>query len=225
MTRHQMAEYMYKLLQALNYLHRYDIVHRDVKPANFLHNFESKTFRLIDFGSAETGTKGFVRKGGGTRGFRAPETLIGMETQTAAVDVWSAGIILLSLITGKRYILTQHGKNVKGDICDAEHLKEIEMIVGKTEMQQLHGQQCDTQGDKSLGEQCEKQRDGIEHEKQTGWAAKALQSSIPERSLKKDDQVLDLLSKMLNVQPSKRITSADAIEHPFFVSAGFCKRP
>ena len=225
MTRHQMAEYMYKLLQALNYLHRYDIVHRDVKPANFLHNFESKTFRLIDFGSAETGTKGFVRKGGGTRGFRAPETLIGMETQTAAVDVWSAGIILLSLITGKRYILTQHGKNVKGEICDAEHLKEIEMIVGKTEMQQLHGQQCDTQGDKSLGEQCEKQRDGIEHEKQTGWAAKALQSSIPERSLKKDDQVLDLLSKMLNVQPSKRITSADAIEHPFFVSAGFCKRP
>ena len=92
-------------------------------------------------------------------------------------------------------------------------------------MQQLHGQQCDMQGDESLGKQCKKHRDGIEHETQTGWAAKALQSSIPERSLKNDDQVLDLLSKMLNVQPSKRITSADAIEHPYFVSAGLCKRP
>jgi serine/threonine protein kinase len=225
MTRHQMAEYMYKLLQALNYLHRHDIVHRDVKPANFLHNFESKIFRLIDFGSADTGTEGFVRRGGGTRGFRAPETLIGLETQTAAVDVWSAGIILLSLITGKRYILTQYDTKVKGKVCDAEHLKEIEMIVGKTEMQQLYGQQCDTQGDESLREQCKKHRDGIEHEKQTGWAAKALQSSIPGRNFKNDDQVLDLLSQMLNVQPSKRITTAGAIEHPFFVSAGFCKRP
>ena len=103
-----------------------------MKPANFLHIFESKTFRLIDFGSADTGTKGFVRRGSGTRGFRAPESLIGMETQTAAVDVLSAGIILLSLITGKRYILTQHDKGVTGKDCDAKHLKEIEMIFGKT---------------------------------------------------------------------------------------------
>jgi len=192
-------------------VHEQNIVHRDVKPANFLHNFQSETFRLIDFGSAVIGTKGFIKTGGGTRGFRAPEILIGKQTQTAAVDVWSAGIILLSLITGKPYILTQHGDKVKGNVVDATNLKEIGLIVGKSEMQQLHDQQCDEYGD------------GSQHETQTGWAAKALQSVIKGRNWKNDDHALDLLSKMLNVQPSKRITSADALKHPFLQSA--MKRP
>jgi serine/threonine protein kinase len=173
-----------------------------VKPENFLHNFQSNTFRLIDFGSAEKGANGFVKTGGGTRGFRAPEILQGIATQTAAVDVWSAGIILLSLITGKPYILSQHDKNAKGNDVDVSHLKEIEEIVGKTEIQQLN------EG-KEYG-------DGSQHENTTGWAAKALQSVITARNWKNDDHALDLLSKMLNVQSSERITSADALKHPFF---------
>jgi serine/threonine protein kinase len=202
MTTQQIRDYMYRLLQALNYLHERNVVHRDVKPENFLHNFQSNTFRLIDFGSAEKGANGFVKTGGGTRGFRAPEILQGIATQTAAVDVWSAGIILLSLITGKPYILSQHDKNAKGNDVDVSHLKEIEEIVGKTEIQQLN------EG-KEYG-------DGSQHENTTGWAAKALQSVITARNWKNDDHALDLLSKMLNVQSSERITSADALKHPFF---------
>ena len=205
MTTQQIRDYMYRLMQALNYLHKNNVVHRDVKPANFLHNFQSNTFRLIDFGSAEKGANGFDNKGGGTRGFRAPEILQGIATQTAAVDVWSAGIILLSLITGKPYILSQHDKNANGNDVDASHLKEIEEIVGKTETQQLN--------------EGEEYGDGSQHENTTGWAAKALQSVTPTRKWKNDDQALDLLSRMLNVQPSKRITSADALKHPFFQSA------
>ena len=225
MSTQNIAHYMYRLLQALNYVHEQNIVHRDVKPANFLHNFQSETFRLIDFGSAVIGTKGFIKTGGGTRGFRAPEILIGKQTQTAAVDVWSAGIILLSLITGKPYILTQHGDKVKGNVVDATNLKEIGLIVGKSEMHQLHDQQCDEYGDGSQHEtqQCDEYGDGSQHETQTGWAAKALQSVIKGRNWKNDDHALDLLSKMLNVQPSKRITSADALKHPFLQSA--MKRP
>ena len=205
MTTQQIRDYMYRLLQALNYLHERNVVHRDVKPENFLHNFQSNTFRLIDFGSAEKGANGFVKTGGGTRGFRAPEILQGIATQTAAVDVWSAGIILLSLITGKPYILSQHDKNAKGNDVDALHLKEIEEIVGKTEIQQLN--------------EGEEYGDGSQHESKTGWAVKALQSVITTRNWKNDDHALDLLSKMLNVQSSERITSADALKHPFFQSA------
>eukprot|EP00960_Hanusia_phi_P027987 747136-Hanusia_phi.AAC.1 len=35
---------------------------------------------------------------GGTRGYRAPEVLMGSQHQTTAVDVWSAGVILLNLL-------------------------------------------------------------------------------------------------------------------------------
>jgi serine/threonine protein kinase len=215
-TTQQIREYMYRLLQALNYLHQRNVVHRDVKPANFLHNFQSNTFRLIDLGSAEKGASGFVKKGGGTRGFRAPETLIGIVTQTAAVDVWSAGIILLSLITGKPYILSQHDEKVKGNDVDALHLKEIELIVGKTEIQKLReiGLSAGTTAIRHLNA-CENGDDN-QHEIETGWATKALQYGIPGPNREGNICALDLLSKMLNTQPSKRITSADALKHQFF---------
>jgi serine/threonine protein kinase len=60
---------------------------------------------------------------------------------------------------------------------------------------------------------------GIRHENNTGWAAKALQSAIPGRKLNNGDHALDLLSKMLKVQSSKRITTEDALKHPFLQSA------
>jgi len=63
MTSEQIAEYMYRLMQALNYMHTRNIVHRDVKQENFLHNFQENKFRLIDFGSAVHGIQGFDKKG------------------------------------------------------------------------------------------------------------------------------------------------------------------
>jgi serine/threonine protein kinase len=217
MTSEQIAEYMYRLMQALNYMHTRNIVHRDVKQENFLHNFQENKFRLIDFGSAIHGIQGFDKKGGGTRGCRAPETLKGTTTQTAAVDVWGAGIILLSLITGKIDILSRQAQKIKGDVCDATHLKEIGCIVGNLEMQKLHE---DLQQQRKP---CDEYGDGSRHENKTGWAAKAMQSVIPGRidqiGVQRLDQALDLLSKMLNVRPSKRITSQEALNHPFLQSA------
>jgi casein kinase II subunit alpha len=192
----QVKTYMYKLLQALNYLHNHRVVHRDVKPANFLHNFQSYIFRLIDFGSATTEENATGKKGGGTKGFKAPETLMGSKSHTTAVDIWGAGIILFCLLTGKTSCLS--GKS------DANDLDEIGMIVGKNEMQQLKITACDEYGD------------GCQFQNKTGWPAKALQTVIAERTWKPDDVALDLLSKMLQVDHSKRINSSTALEHPFF---------
>ena len=70
---------------------------------------------------------------------------------------------------------------------------------------------------------CDEYGDGSRHENKTGWAAKAMQSVIPGRidqiGVQRLDQALDLLSKMLNVRPSKRITSQEALNHPFLQSA------
>jgi cell division control protein 7 len=46
-------QYMFSLLTSLEEIHTHGIVHRDVKPDNFLYNANTNEFMLIDFGLAE----------------------------------------------------------------------------------------------------------------------------------------------------------------------------
>lgn len=91
------------LADALAYVHRQGIVHRDVKPANVLLGPGPRA-RLADFGIAQTLDASALTMTGttlGTAAYMAPEQIEDHRVGPAA-DVWSLAAILYECLTGRR---------------------------------------------------------------------------------------------------------------------------
>jgi serine/threonine protein kinase len=98
------AEWMASIARALEYVHRRQVVHQDIKPENIMVD-ESGCPRLIDFGMAQWShawSGGRAGPSGGTVAYMAPEQARG-ETQRvgASSDIFALGGVLYYLLTGK----------------------------------------------------------------------------------------------------------------------------
>lgn len=70
--------YMRELLIAIDVCHRNGIMHRDIKPGNFLIDLSQRRLRLIDFSSAKYYIPGkWNSLHVGTRNYQGPELLLG----------------------------------------------------------------------------------------------------------------------------------------------------
>jgi eukaryotic-like serine/threonine-protein kinase len=100
--------YAKQLLEALRFAHRHGIIHRDIKPHNVLVSADQHAkaneprLKVTDFGIARHGASQMTETGSimGTAQYLSPEQARGAPV-TAASDLYSAGVVLYEMLTGK----------------------------------------------------------------------------------------------------------------------------
>ncbi|XP_025238691.1 serine/threonine-protein kinase PRP4 homolog [Theropithecus gelada] len=208
--------YSQQLFLALKLLKRCNILHADIKPDNILVN-ESKTIlKLCDFGSASHVADNDITPYLVSRFYRAPEIIIG-KSYDYGIDMWSVGCTLYELYTGK--ILFPGKTN--------NHMLKLAMdLKGKMPNKMIRkGVFKDQHFDQNLNFMYIEVDKVTEREKVTVMSTinptKDLLADLigcqrlPEDQRKKVHQLKDLLDQILMLDPAKRISINQALQHAF----------
>ncbi|BBM86534.1 FHA domain-containing serine/threonine-protein kinase [Candidatus Uabimicrobium amorphum] len=96
------VNYMCQLVEALAYIHKRDIFHQDIKPANVLVTTETESprIKLVDFGIAEKGNK-IQERFAGTIRYSPPEKFGDGFTPQPTSDIYSFGAMFYEILTGE----------------------------------------------------------------------------------------------------------------------------
>jgi serine/threonine protein kinase len=181
---------MKQLFEGLHQCHSAGIMHRDIKPSNLLIS-SSGTLKLADFGL----TTSYIAPPHLSNNvvslyYRPPELLMGSRSYGPEIDVWSAGCILVELLTNN-YLF-----------AGANEAEQLDMIF------------------KVFGTPSEEIWPGVTQ--LPGWGlVESAAFQHPLRNLRDnfsflDYNVLDLATRLLALDPKLRISSYEALQHPWF---------
>ncbi|KDQ18771.1 hypothetical protein BOTBODRAFT_103467 [Botryobasidium botryosum FD-172 SS1] len=203
----QIKLYMKQLCEGVSYLHRNKILHRDLKSANLLISNEG-VLQIADFGLARPVSQinvtpravGTEWKGGRrdaeytncvvTRWYRAPELLLGETRYGGAIDLWSVGCIFGEMFVRKPIFM---------GTSDVDQLEKIFDTCGSPNNENFPGWN---------------QLPGSEGIKE--WKRKERKVKLFTEHLQLPADTADFLDKLLTLDPCRRMTALEALDHDYF---------
>jgi serine/threonine protein kinase len=206
--------FVYQLLRGLKYIHSANVLHRDLKPSNLLLNANCD-LKICDFGLARVDGRAaserprddgsdpdpdsspgdsvstFMTEYVVTRWYRAPELLLSCAEYTSAIDVWSVGCIFAELLGRKPLFPGKdyvHQLNLIARVAGTPAEHETSFVSSEKARRYLHALPRYPRVD--------------------------FRTVYPDAAV----EAVDLIDKMLAFDPSKRITVAQALAHPYLAS-------
>uniref|UniRef100_A0A8B9JIP3 dual-specificity kinase n=1 Tax=Astyanax mexicanus TaxID=7994 RepID=A0A8B9JIP3_ASTMX len=214
----QVRHMAYQICLAVKFLHDNKLTHTDLKPENILfvnsdftitYNVEKKrdermvkntAVRVVDFGSA-TFDHEHHSTIVSTRHYRAPEVILELGWNQPC-DVWSIGCILFEYYLGFTLFQTHDNR---------EHLAMMERILGPVPSRMI----------RKTRKQKYFYRGRLDWDENSSAGRYVRENCKPLRryilsEAEEHHQLFDLIEAMLEYEPSKRITLAASLRHPFF---------
>ena len=198
-TPPDLKQYMYKIIQCLEYAHSKGIIHRDIKSTNIAINQETKELNIFDWGLSDFYIKDYkYTLTIGSRYYKAPELLMEYKKYDFSIDMWSVGCLFGAILFQIDFLF-------KGS-SNQDQLVKITKHFGYEEIEKFLNKY---QGDCFLASKIKN--------KMKDYTKKSWDEFINEKNkyLISDD-ALDLLNKLLEIDHKKRITAKDALNHNYF---------
>ncbi|CAF3650776.1 unnamed protein product [Adineta steineri] len=188
---------IYQLLKAMKYLHSANVIHRDMKPSNVLINQQCRV-KICDFGLARSLNHVYedvqhpaLTEYVATRWYRAPEILLASSKYTKGVDMWSIGCIFGEMLLGKPLFQGTSTFN------------QLERIL----------QHIPTPSHSDIASISSQYGPSV-LERASSGPKKPFDNLIPNIT----DESLDLLRRLLQFNPDKRMSAEEGLRHSFVAS-------
>ncbi|KAL4506587.1 hypothetical protein ABPG72_000158 [Tetrahymena utriculariae] len=209
----QIKRIIHSILMGLSELQKKNIIHRDIKTDNILYN-KSREVKVADFGlSKDLNIKRApLSKKLQNIFYRAPESLLGSQHYSFKVDIWCAGIIFYQLLFRNQENVAYKALFAANFDEQLKQAKNYFNLLGNPENENIWSLNSKNElkmkdYDAVLSQITPEEKANfknrfIEH-------LKGLNPNV-------DDSALDLLSKMLTLDPQLRFSADECLQHEFF---------
>ncbi|CAO1630583.1 unnamed protein product [Sympodiomycopsis kandeliae] len=206
--------YTHQILLGLSLMKRAEVMHADLKPDNILVNENKTVLKICDLGSASTLDEMQITPYLVSRFYRAPEIIIGNKYD-CSLDMWSIGCTLYELYTGK---ILFPGRNNNDMLLLIQELKG-KLTTKLIKKGQFSSQHFDSNNHFISSNGTIKvhinAKNDLKNRLLPPNILKSLSKTSDQKELKMILNFVDLLNRMLELDPSKRILPNDALKHPF----------